>query len=363
MAKNPSYKRLGDFIRQVDIRNRDLTVDNLLGLSNTKDFIPSIANTIGTDLSRYKIVTPRQFAYVPITSRNGDRITIALYSGKRACIISQAYTVFEVRDFNTLLPEYLMMWFRRPEFDRYARFKSHGSAREVFDWDEMCEVLLPVPPIEEQHKIVAEYQTVERRIENNRRLAATLEATAQSIYRHLFADDIDPENLPDGWRTGSILDIMNIGSGKTIADKTDTPDEHHVIPVAGASGIIGYATAPNQESRVITTGRVGTLGVVNKYMNPIWTADNVLVAKSDYFNFAYHTLLGVNYKEIASGGVQSLITQTGLLNYPQIIPPVWLIESFEGTVEPISNLIYTLGLEIETNKKLQSLLLTKLSRL
>ena len=98
-------------------------------------------------------------------------------------------------------------------------------------------------------------------------------------------------------------------------------------------------------------------------MSPIWTADNVLVAKSDYFNFAYHTLLRVNYKEIASGGVQSLITQTGLLNYPQIIPPTRLMESFERTVEPISNLIYTLGLEIEVHKKLQTLLLTKLSRL
>ena len=204
MGNRLTYKRLGHYIRQVDVRNKDLAVDRLLGLSIAKQFIPSIANTTGTDMSTYKIVQPRQFGYVPVTSRNGDKITIALYDGESPCIISQAYVVFEVIDETELLPEYLMMWFRRPEFDRYARFKSHGSAREVFEWEEMCEVMLPVPPIEEQRKIVAEYQAIQKRIENNRRLIATLEATAQTIYRKMFVDGIDPENLPDGWRIGTI---------------------------------------------------------------------------------------------------------------------------------------------------------------
>ena len=199
-----NYKRLGDYIRQVDVRNRDLAVTELLGLSIAKEFIPSIANTIGTDMSSYKIVEPHQFGYGPVTSRNGDKITIALYEGKTRCLISQAYTVFEVIDENELLPEYLMMWFRRPEFDRFARFKSHGSAREIFDWETMCDVLLPVPSIEEQRKIVAEYQVVERRIEDNRRLIAKLDETAQTIYRNMFVDNIDPENLPQGWRLGTI---------------------------------------------------------------------------------------------------------------------------------------------------------------
>lgn len=199
-----NYKRLGGYIRQVDVRNRDLAVDRLLGLSIAKQFIPSIANTTGTDMSTYKIVQPRQFGYVPVTSRNGDKITIALYEGESPCIISQAYVVFEVIDETELLPDYLMMWFRRPEFDRYARFKSHGSAREVFEWSEMCEVLLPIPPIEEQRKIVAQYQAIERRIENNRLLIATLEEAAKTIYRKIFVDNIDIENLPKGWRMGTI---------------------------------------------------------------------------------------------------------------------------------------------------------------
>lgn len=100
-----NYKRLGDFIRPIDVRNRDLMVANLLGLSIEKKFIPSIANTIGTDMSVYKIVTPKQFAYVPVTSRNGEKITVALYDGEEPAIISQAYTVFEITDHNALLPD------------------------------------------------------------------------------------------------------------------------------------------------------------------------------------------------------------------------------------------------------------------
>ncbi|MBO4772203.1 MAG: hypothetical protein J5595_06670 [Bacteroidales bacterium] len=157
MNINTTYKRLGDYIREVNVRNKDEKVTNLLGVSISKVFIPSIANTIGTDMSTYRIIAKRQFAYCPVTSRNGDKITVALYNGDEPAIISQAYTVFEIVDHDRLLPEYLMMWFRRPEFDRYARFHSHGSAREVFDWDEMCDIKVPIPSIERQREIVSEY--------------------------------------------------------------------------------------------------------------------------------------------------------------------------------------------------------------
>ena len=204
------YHRLGDYIREVNVRNRDLKVTNLLGLSIEKRFIPSIANTIGTDMSVYKIVTPKQFAYVPVTSRNGEKITVALYKGEGPAIISQAYTVFEIIDHNALLPEYLMMWFRRPEFDRYARFHSHGSAREVFDWDELCDVKLPVPSIARQREIVAEYETLSNRIRLNEQMIEKLEATAQALYRKMFVDGVDRENLPEGWRKKNLFDVSRV---------------------------------------------------------------------------------------------------------------------------------------------------------
>jgi type I restriction enzyme S subunit len=157
------YKVLGDYIQLVDQRNRDLSVTNLLGVSIEKRFIPSIANIVGTDLSSYKIVRTGQFAYGPVTSRNGEKISIA-YLDSEDCIISSSYTVFEVTKKDQLDSEYLMLWFSRPEFDRYARYKSHGSVREIFDWNELCAVELPVPAIEEQRNIVKAYKAITDRI-------------------------------------------------------------------------------------------------------------------------------------------------------------------------------------------------------
>ena len=179
-----NYKRLGDYIRQVDVRNKDEKVTRLLGVSIDKKFIESIANTIGTDMSVYKIVKHRQFAYGPVTSRNGDKVSIALLL-EEECIISSSYTVFEITDTKKLLPEYLNLWFKRPEFDRYARFHSHGSAREIFDWEEMCNVELPVPPIEEQEKIVNGYQKIESRIALKKKINENLENQVNILYRNL----------------------------------------------------------------------------------------------------------------------------------------------------------------------------------
>lgn len=181
------YRLLGDFIQPVDERNRDLKVDYLLGVSISKQFIPSIANIVGTDLSSYKIVRTGQFAYGPVTSRNGEKISIALLRDKD-CIISSSYTVFEVVNKNALDPEYLMLWFSRPEFDRYARYMSHGSVREIFDWDELCKVELPVPSIDKQRSIVKSYQTITERIELKRRINDNLIATVTAIYRRMFTE-------------------------------------------------------------------------------------------------------------------------------------------------------------------------------
>ena len=170
------YKLLGGYIRQVDIRNVEGKEDNLLGLSVSKQFIPSIANTFGTDFTKYKVVKKGQFTYIPDTSRRGEKIAIALLQDYEEGLVSNVYTVFEVIDTNELLPEYLMLWFSRPEFDRYARFKSHGSVREVMDWDELCKVEIPVPTIEEQKRIVRAYRTITDRIELKKRINDNLAA-------------------------------------------------------------------------------------------------------------------------------------------------------------------------------------------
>lgn len=155
-----SYKRIGDYIRLIDKRNKDLAVTNLLGVSIQKKFIPSIANISGTDMSVYRVIKKRQFAYSPVTSRNGEKLTIALLKESDEAILSPAYQVFEVIDETKLLPEYLFIAFNRSEFDRFVRFNSWGSARETFDWADLCDVKIPIPEINEQLKYVEIYNSL-----------------------------------------------------------------------------------------------------------------------------------------------------------------------------------------------------------
>lgn len=144
---------------------------------------------IGTDFSKYKVVKKGQFTYIPDTSRRGDKIGIALLEDYEEGLVSNVYTVFEVIDSKELIPEYLMLWFSRPEFDRYARYKSHGSVREIFDWNELCMVELPVPEIEEQKKIVKAYQTITDRIALKKRINDNLEDLLTTTFKQMFVDD------------------------------------------------------------------------------------------------------------------------------------------------------------------------------
>ena len=162
LKKEHTSIKIAPYIREVDTRNADLLIDNLLGISITKKFIPSIANQDELDLHNYKIVKPGQLAFVSVTSRNGGKLSIALLNGD-AGVVSSTYTVFEITDQNKILPEFLYLWFKRSEFDRYARFHSIGSAREVFDWEDMCEVKIPIPDLEAQRAIIAIHHALEKR--------------------------------------------------------------------------------------------------------------------------------------------------------------------------------------------------------
>lgn len=208
-----NYRKLGDYIQPVDVRNSDLKVSHLLGVSVEKRFIESIANTIGTDFSKYKIVKKGQFTYIPDTSRRGDKIGIALLTEFDEGLVSNIYTVFEITDTTKLLPEYLMIWFSRPEFDRYARYKSHGSVREIFDWDEMCRVELPVPDLKEQEKIVKTYNTITKRIQLKQKINENLEKTAQCLFdknfkeNNKFYEKEDLKTLPADWKYAIVGDF------------------------------------------------------------------------------------------------------------------------------------------------------------
>lgn len=224
-----NYKQLGQFIRQVDVRNSEGKEENLLGVSVQKKFIPSIANTVGTDFKKYKVVKKGQFTYIPDTSRRGDKIGIALLEDYEEGLVSNVYTVFEIIDEKQLIPEYLMLWFSRPEFDRYARFKSHGSVREVMDWDEMCKVELPVPPYEKQKEIVDGYKAITERIALKQKINDNLDATMQAIYKSYFID-LEPfqtesmqktklGNIPLTWKVCKFNEICELLNGRAYSQE------------------------------------------------------------------------------------------------------------------------------------------------
>ena len=351
------YKRLGDYIQLVVGRNNDLGDLPLVGLSIQKKFIPSIANTIGTDMSTYRIIERNQFAYGPVTSRNGDKITIALFNDFDKALISQAYVPFEVKDSNELDPEYLMMWFRRPEFDRYARFKSHGSAREIFDWEEMCNTLLPVPHIDKQREIVKEYHTIQNRINLNNQLIQKLEETAQAIYKQWFVEGIDLENLPEGWEMGILEDLVEFKNGKS------KPIESGIYPVYGGNGIIEFVNEFNNEN-VIAIGRVGAYcGSLYRELGKCWISDNAISANSKIScnMFTFYLLNDLKLNDRSEGTGQPLSTQ-GLLNSIVVPKPKpELIDKFEKYAKKLFAHEYIIERENQKLTELKALLLSKLA--
>jgi len=212
------YKPIGDYIELVDERNKNLKIDTLLGLSINKVFIPSVANTVGTDMANYKIIRRHQFACSIMQVRRDKKMPVALLQDFNEAIISQAYPVFKVKDKNEILPEYLMMWFSRAEFDREACFYAVGGVRGSLEWEDFCEMKLPVPDIEKQREIVAEYNTVKNRIELNNQLIQKLEETGQTIYKQWFVDFEFPDENGNGYKSSGGKMVWNEELGREIPE-------------------------------------------------------------------------------------------------------------------------------------------------
>ena len=230
-----NYKPIGNHIRLVDERNKGLQVQQLLGLSISKQFIPSVANIIGTDMENYKIIRKNQFACSTMQVRRDKKMPVALLKDLDEAIISQAYPIFEVKDEKELLPEYLMMWFERAEFDREACFHAVGGVRGSLEWEDFESMQLPIPHIDKQREIVKEYNTIQNRIVLNQQLIQKLEETAQAIYKQWFVDFEFPDEsgkpyrsnggemvwceelgneIPRGWKLKNYEEVFNFKTGK-----------------------------------------------------------------------------------------------------------------------------------------------------
>ncbi|EHR0227127.1 restriction endonuclease subunit S [Vibrio parahaemolyticus] len=396
-----NYKKLGQFIKEVSVKNKDLSVELLLGVSITKQFIPSIANTVGTDMSKYKVVEHHQFAYGPVTSRNGEKISVALL-GEEKCIVSTSYTVFEIVDTELLDPEYLMMWFRRSEFDRYARYMSHGTVRELFGWQEMCDVELPVPSIEKQREIVREYNVVNDRIALNEQLTQKLEDTAQAIYKQWFVDFSIPDEsivlaetknldfpiIPEGWEIKRIDELANkIGSGSTprggkgayksqgislirsmnVHDYQFVYEDLAFIDDVQAKKLANVEIEPRDVLINITGVSVARCCVVPNSVLPARVNQHVMIIRPN-LDMSYYlqcALASSSYKSRLLGtsegaSTRQALTKADIEEFLVLVPSKSVLAKFEGIAEVIFSKIEALA---QTSQKLKELRAIVLSRL
>ena len=371
-----NYKQLGQFIRQVDVRNSEGKEENLLGVSVQKKFIPSIANTVGTDFKKYKVVKKGQFTYIPDTSRRGDKIGIALLEDYEEGLVSNVYTVFEIIDEKQLIPEYLMLWFSRPEFDRYARFKSHGSVREVMDWDEMCKVELPVPPYEKQEEIVDGYKTITERIALKQKINDNLEATLAALYKEFFTIT-SSDTLPLGWRIAPFSDIATVIMGQS-PEGDDCNNAGIGEPLLNGPTEFGfYSPSPVQwttngkkhcvEGDLLFCVRGSTTGRMN-WANQSYAIGRGLAAihhKSDCtLNWFVKAMIDNSLQEILSAATGSTFPNVGkdLLNgFQVIIPDDNSLREFGVKGHSIFSMISNNAKEIDVLLGLQRTLLSKLT--
>ena len=365
-------QKLGDYIREVDVRNKDLKVTNLMGIKIDKHFMPSVANTIGTDLSNYKVVSENQFACNLMHVGRDEKIPIAILLDENKIIVSPAYFTFEIINFELLLPEYLMMWFSRKEFDRNAWFYTDADVRGGMDKRTLMDMQLPIPSIEQQREIVLEYETISKRIKLNEQIIKNLEATAQTLYHKMFVEGIDKENLPEGWRIGTLGEIADCFDYKRRPlSSYERIDMKKIYPYYGAASLMDFVDDYLFDGTYILMGEDGT--VINEDNTPIiqyvegkfWVNNHahVLKGKKGFDeNLLYLVLKQTKVNEYITGGVQAKINQENMMSIPVLIP---LKNNLHEITERVRPLFHQLSIKKQENNKLtelQSLLLAKMGR-
>lgn len=380
-----NYRNIGDFIKLVDERNKGLKVTNLVGLSISKQFIKSVANTIGTDMENYKIIRKNQFACSTMQVRRDKKMPLALYNDSEPAIISQAYPVFEINDTTKLLPEYLMMWFTRSEFDREACFHAVGGVRGSLEWEDFCGMQLPIPTIEKQQEIVREYNTIQNRIALNNQLICKLEETAQVIFNNI----IGSEDILEKYRLGDLIEIKggfsynsdDIGKGNSyllgmgcvsFTDRflesgmrlySDNIPETHIV----TSKDIIIATRQQSENMPI----LGFPAMIppNLRGKRLVIASNLyrVINNSTLSNeFIFQVLKSEKYqnriKEQTKGTTVGMITKDAIEDFIFEAPNLEILNSSQVKINKIIDIIFIKLEETQKLEELKDLLLAKMTR-
>ena len=364
------YKKLGNLIEISETKNKDLTVTKLVGMNIHKEFIPSVANTIGTNLARYKLINENQFACNLMHVGRDKSVVISLFTSKKPTIISPAYKVFEIKNKEMILPKFLMMYFRRAEFDRLGWFYTDSSIRGSLDWAKFCDIKIPIPTLEIQEKIVKIYEFLNYRIKLKERINKNLEEQLSLIYDNhcVKCSAYDEEALiktnwektHKGWKNIDFGNIIQIESGDRPDEKSEIKTSEFNIPIFGASKIMGYTKEFSYNEDILVIGRVGTHGVIQRVNYPCFPSDNTFVIKSNYYGFVYQLLKRIDYDSLNTGSTQPLITQKSLKTVNIVLPDENTLFEFENISKVFFDKIYINQKEITSLTRLRDILLPKL---
>lgn len=368
-----NYSELGKYIREINIRNSDLAITNLLGVSMEKTFIPSVANLNGVDLSVYKVLSKDQLACKLMSVGRDEKLPVDLYKDEKPAIVSSAYYVFEPKNTEELLPEYLMMWLCRPENDRYIGFISGGDVRGGISWETFCSLPIRVPKIDKQREIVKEYNTLQNRIALNQQLIQKLEETAQAIYREWFAEGIDVENLPEGWRVGKLSDIATIIMGQSPEGESYNENGEGCPLINGPVEFGEYFTIKTKwtsepkkyckKGDLIFCVRGSTVGK-NVIADDKYAIGRGVCAISAEYQLHLIQLIKTNLNEIlkdVTGSTFPNIDRATLGNYPVIISTNNKLQDFENKTKPFFEMVEIKAKENQKLTELKALLLSKLA--
>ena len=380
-----NYDILGNHIRLIDTRNRESITDRVLGINIDKFFMPSVANVIGTDLSKYKLITKGKFACNPMHVGRDERLPVALYDEEEPAIVSPAYFMFEVVDNSILNEDYLMMWFRRPEFDRICWLHTDGSVRGGITWDDICRLELPIPPIENQLEIVNSYKAITERIALKQKINDNLVQAVQTLYKAMF---IEPECK---YPTVPMVELCSkIGSGATPkGGKSAYCDEG--ISLIRSTNVFDYNFAYTDLAHISDEQANALSNVVVEQKDVLFNITGVSVARCcivpddvlparvnqhvmilrpykgklmSYFIMATlcytenkAKLLGIGQ----SGSTREAINKQEMESFQIIVPPDNMIEDFGTKAEQLYNMICSNIQEIKHLESMQQLILMQLS--
>lgn len=389
-----NYNQLGQYIEMVSRTNSDLKygIEDVRGCSNTKQMMQTRANLIGRTYEKFIVLRPQEFVFNRRTTRNGEKIGMAYNNTDREYIFTNDYVAFRVKQeyLDKLLPDYLYLFFCRDEFDRYARYKSTGSATEFFNWEDMCAVPFEIPPMDFQQLVVNAYKVLNKRIETKQKINDNLEETAQSLFQEQFAAFYNENELPDGYSIATLDSLCSIKGGKRLpadGELLDTPTAHPYIRVRDL-GSNRYVCLTNQFQYIdeethsaisryivntndIVISIVGTIGLIGKIHTSLNNANltencvklaNIHTVTPDYL---YYTLCyKKQIKEIellTVGAVQSKLPMYNIQSMKILVPPTEVIEDFQHKFDIFNEQIEANTIEIQRLYELQSVLLAKLA--